>query len=275
MAKKTNIARKVFTLKNREYITPHYIRITLSGNDVSDFSQTTIGVNNKIFIAPEGCEEVHLPEFDYEKGAWKPMDEAIKPYVRTYTHRGIDLEKNELYIDFVAHGDEGPASNWAINAEIGDSLGVAMGCDPSELYPDAAWYLLVGDGTAIPVLGAILETLPAVARVNAVIEVESAEDIQELATNAQAKIEWVINPTSGQNSVLAKRAKEIIEEHTAEVSKFGYVAAEFDTVKELRNHLRKDLNWTKDELYAYSYWKFGKAESASEKDRRAEKDSII
>jgi len=274
MAKKGNIQRKVFTLKDREYITPHYIRITLSGNDVSDFKETTIGVNNKIFIAPEGVAEVHLPEFDYDKGAWKPMDEAIKPYVRTYTHRGIDLEKNELYIDFVAHGDEGPASNWAINAEIGAPLGVAMGCDPSELYPEATWYILVGDGTAIPVLGAILETLPADARVNAVIEVESAEDIQELSTQAQSKIEWIINPTSGQNSELAKRAKEIIAEHADEVSKFGYVAAEFDTVKELRNHLRKDLNWTKDELYAYSYWKFGKAESASEADRRAEKASM-
>ncbi|MDM1372630.1 siderophore-interacting protein [Myroides marinus] len=274
MAKKGNIQRKVFTLKDRQYITPHYIRITLSGNDVSDFKETTIGVNNKIFIAPEGVAEVYLPEFDYDKGAWKPMDEAIKPYVRTYTHRGIDLEKNELYIDFVAHGDEGPASNWAINAEIGAPLGVAMGCDPSELYPEAAWYILVGDGTAIPVLGAILETLPADAKVNAVIEVESAEDIQELSTQAQSKIEWIINPTSGQNSELAKRAKEIIAEHAEEVSKFGYVAAEFDTVKELRNHLRKDLNWTKDELYAYSYWKFGKAESASEADRRAEKASM-
>lgn len=81
-------------------------------------------------------------------------------------------------------------------------------------------------------------------------------------------------PYFGQNSELAKRAKEIITEHSDEMSKFGYVAAEFDTVKELRNYLRKELNWTKDELYAYSYWKFGKAESASEADRRAEKASL-
>lgn len=273
MAKKGNIQRKVFTLKNREYITPHYIRITLGGADVADFKDTTIGVNNKIFIAPEGCDQVHLPEFDFEKGTWKPMEESIKPYVRTYTHRGINLEKNELYIDFVAHGDEGPASNWAINAQIGDSLGVAMGCDPSELYPTADWYMLVGDGTAIPVLGSILETLPTEARVNVVIEVESAEDIQELYTKAQANIEWIINSTSGQNSAVAMRVREIVAQHSDEVSKFGYVATEFDTVKELRNYLRKELKWTKDELYAYSYWKFGKAESASEADRRAEKDS--
>ncbi|MDR0227833.1 MAG: siderophore-interacting protein [Flavobacteriaceae bacterium] len=274
MARKTNIQRKVFTLKEREYITPHYIRITLSGNDVSDFKDTTIGVNNKIFIAPEGVTEVHLPEFDFEKGNWKPQDEAIKPYVRTYTHRGIDLEKNELYIDFVAHGDEGPASNWAINAAIGTPLGVAMGCDASELYPEAAWYLLSGDATAIPVLGAILETLPTTAKANVVIEVESEEDIQKLDTKADVTFEWIVNTMIGQNTDLATRTITLAKENSSHTSKFAYVAAEFSNVKEIRTFLRKEAKWTQEELYAYSYWKFGKAESASEKDRRAEKESI-
>jgi len=54
---------------------------------------------------------------------------------------------------------------WALNSQIGDQLGVAMRTEPKELYPkDAEWYLLVGDATAIPVLRAILETLPASAK---------------------------------------------------------------------------------------------------------------
>lgn len=274
MARKTNIAREVFILKDREYVTPHYIRLTLTSNAIEVFKNTTIGVNNKIFVAPEGCEQVYLPEFDFEKGEWKPMDETVKPTVRTYTHRGIDLEKKELYIDFVAHGDEGPASNFAINASIGSQLGVAMGCDPSELYPQATWYLLSGDSTAIPVLGAILETLPATAKVNVVIEVEAKEDIQDLPTQAEAVFEWIVNPTMGQTVDLAQRTIALAKENSAVESKFAYVAAEFSNVKEIRNYLRKEAKWTQEELYAYSYWKFGKAESASEKDRRAEKDSI-
>lgn len=273
MAKK-NVDRGVFTLKERTYITPHYIRITLEGIDTQKFSRTTIGVNNKIFLAPEGCAEVHLPEFDFEKGQWVPMDEAIRPSVRTYTHRGINLDTNELYIDFVAHGDEGPASKWAIQAPIGAQLGVAMGTEASELYPAASRYILVGDGTAIPVLGAILEDLPANVHVQAFIEVETKEDIQTLSTKANASIEWIVNPTPGQNTVLAEKALAYIEEQGEMESKFAYVAAEFSTVKVLRNFLRKEKNWTKDELYAYSYWKFGKAENASEADRRAEKASF-
>lgn len=273
MAKKGNIQRKVFTLKNREYITPRFIRLTLGGNDVSVFKNTTIGVNNKIFLAPEGCDKVYLPEFDMEKMAWKPMDEEIKPYVRTYTHRGIDLEKNELYIDFVGHGDEGPASNFAINAELGTELGVAMGCDPSELFPIVDWYYLIGDATAIPVLSAILESIPSTSQAKVVIEVETEEDIQNLHSPASFDIEWVINPTPGQNSAVAAKVIDYVNTTVLPESRFAYLASEFSTVKELRNFFRKEKNWTKEELYAYSYWKYGKAESASEADRRAEKDS--
>ncbi|MEC4114298.1 siderophore-interacting protein [Myroides pelagicus] len=274
MAKKSNIQRKVFTLKNREYITPHFIRLTLGGNDVSDYKYTTVGVNNKIFIAPEGCDHVYLPEFDMEKMAWTPMDESIKPYIRTYTHRGLDLEKNELYIDFVAHGDEGPASNFAINAKIGDELGVAMGCDPSELFPEVEWYYLIGDATAIPVLSSILENIPSTSKAKVIIEVETVEDVQNLKSAGSFDIEWVINPTPGNNSEVAGKVIDFVENNVIPDTKFVYLAAEFSTVKELRNYFRKEKQWTKDEVYAYSYWKFGKAESASEADRRAEKASI-
>lgn len=274
MAKK-NIKRKVFLLKKRAFITPHFIRLTLGNEEVVDFKNTTIGVNNKIFIAPQGCDKVHLPVFDFEKGEWEPMDTAIRPIVRTYTHRGIDLDKNELYIDFVVHGDEGTASNFALNAPIGTELGIAMGCDSTELFPQKDTYLLVGDATAIPVLSSILEALPVSAKGNAVIEVKTEADIQDLKTRAAINFVWVINSTPGKNSKLAQKVKHIVETQNNISTKFAYIAAEFSTVKELRNYLRKEREWTKDELYAYSYWKYGKAESASEADRRAEKNSDI
>jgi NADPH-dependent ferric siderophore reductase len=272
---KKNIKRKVFKLKERQFITPHFIRLTLGNDEVSDFKNTTVGVNNKIFIAPEGCDKVYLPEFDFEKGTWKPMDLSIKPTIRTYTHRGINLKKNELYIDFVAHGDEGPASDFALNAPIGAELGIAMGCDSTELFPQADTYLLVGDATAIPVLASILEALPASVKGHAVIEVETEEDIQNLTTLADIDFVWLINSTPGKNSELAQKVKHIVETKDNMLTKFAYIAAEFSTVKELRSYLRKDKRWEKDELYAYSYWKYGKAESVSEIDRRAEKDNDV
>src|SRR5690606_25453005 len=162
----------------------------------------------------------------------------------TYTHRGIDLEKGELIIDFVHHGENGPASAWAINAELGAELGVAMRTEPKELYPATAeWFLFAGDATALPVISAVLEKLPAPAK----------EDEQDLKTNATIDFKWIHNSEHDKSSTLFEQVKSI--EIPNDVSKFGLVASEFSSVKAIRMYLRKELGWQTNELNAYSYWK--------------------
>ncbi|EKF56346.1 Siderophore-interacting protein [Galbibacter marinus] len=268
---KATISRKVFQLKSKQYITPHYLRITLNG-DVSDFEHSTVGDNNKIFIPPKGVNEVQFPVLDPESKKMVYQNTDTAPFVRTYTHKGVNLAKNELYIDFVNHGDNGPASSWAIHAELGDKLGVAMRTAPKELYPsDVDWFLLVGDATAIPVLGAILEDLSASSKGVCVIQVSSSEDIQELPTKASIEFHWIVEENTQDESRLVNQVKCIA---IPSVSKFGYVACEFSAVKQIRNYLRKELKWISNELYAYSYWKNGVAEDRSAADRQAEKKSI-
>ena len=262
--------KATLTVNRKAYITPHYIRIYLTGESVPSFSNTTIGVNNKILIPPAGIGTVYFPEFDYNKKQWKPQPDEIRPIVRTYTHRGINLQKKEIYIDFVAHGDEGPASSWAIHAQKGDLLGVLMKDGKSELYGKAANYLLVGDATAIPVLGAILEDLPETAKGICIIEVHSKEDEQQLSTKADIKFIWLYNssPQLGSN-IAAVVKQQLLPEH----SRSGYVAAEFSSVKEIRHYLRKEKGWKQEELYAYSYWKSGVAEDKSATERHEENES--
>lgn len=260
------------TVTRKEYITPRYIRVYLTGEEIHLFSNTTIGVNNKIVIPPIGLNEIHFPEIDNETRQWKPQSDEIRPFIRTYTHRGIDLKKNEIWIDFVAHGDEGPASAWAIHAQPGDVLGVLMKDGKSELYRKAENYFLVGDATAIPVLAAILEDLPATAKGTCIIEVHGKEDEQALQTKADIQFNWLHNENPKQDSLLAETVKkQLLPEH----SRSGYVAAEFSSVKEIRNYLRKEKQWKLEELYAYSYWKSGVAEDKSAADRRKEKEETF
>ena len=47
-------------LSRKEYITPHYIRIYLKGEKVPLFTNSTIGVNNKILIPPELIKFIFL-----------------------------------------------------------------------------------------------------------------------------------------------------------------------------------------------------------------------
>lgn len=252
--------RSVLRVKHKEYLSPHYIRITLEGDEVPLFKDTVIGVNNKIFIPVKGEKEVHF--------------DSPKSIRRTYTHRGIDVEKKEMIIDFVAHGEEGPASSWAINAQPGDPLGIAMKAKAAPLYPKAEWYLLVGDATAIPVLSSIMENLPPSAKGVAFIEVLNKEEQIAVHTHADIEINWIHNPLPGQISPLIEAVRSLSLPNPAEVNPFAYIAAEFSSVKDLRHYLRKEQNWDVKSVYAYSYWKYGQSEDGSVKERQEEKHSI-
>lgn len=254
-----NFITAILVVKNKEYIRPHYIRITLTGEGVPLFGNTRIGANNKIFLPSINDQKVYFDQ--------------TKSVRRTFTHRGIDVEKKEMIIDFAAHGDTGPASAWAINAKPGDELGVAMKGSTAELYPKADWYLLVGDTTGIPVLAAILESLPIGSKGVAFIEVLNKEEEIPLTTVSDIQINWVHNDSPGEKSPLIAAVRDVVLPDKKQTTCFGYVAAEFTTVKELRNYLRTEKGWNKEELNAYAYWKYGKSESGSQLERQEEKKS--
>lgn len=264
------IHRDKFTLHSKEWITPHFIRITLQG-DVQPYKDCVLGVNNKIFVPPVGVKKVFFSETNTETGELILPPEDERPSLRTYTHRGIDIENNLLIIEFVNHGENGPASRWALHAEKGDELGVAMKLKDAPLHPDADWYFLIGDATALPVLSCILEALPETAQGKVILEVPTQEDQQQLIKPEGITIEWIYNLHPENGSILAEKVKEIQLPNST--SKFAYVAAEFSTVKSLRNYFRKDLGFSAQELYAYSYWKAGVSEDKSTSERQEEKRS--
>lgn len=268
---KTGPGNVIGTVTRKAYITPHYIRFHFKADDIQRFENTTIGDNNKIAVPPEGLNEVYMPRFDEAKHEWIHPPKEVAPAIRTYTHRGIDLEKGELIIDFVNHGDNGPASRWALQAETGSRLGIMMRTEAKTLYPPAEWYLLAGDATAIPVLSAILESLPEEVKGICIIEVHGKEDEQLLQTRAAFDFVWLHNPHPENGSGLAAAVKQV---QAPQSSRFGYVAAEFSSVKDIRTYLRKELGWEQSELYAYSYWKAGVAEDKSQADRRQEREEV-
>ncbi|SEW52873.1 siderophore-interacting protein [Chitinophaga arvensicola] len=251
------IVRSVFTVKEKIFVTPHYIRVIF---DMSDeqlvlFSEVTIGRNNKIFIPPFGAGTVDFPD---ETGA----SSSIR---RTYTTRHIDFGKNEMWIDFVAHGDNGPASSWAQRAEAGHILGIAMKVSDKPLLPEADSYLLIGDSTAIPVISAMLEQLPEGVDVKAILEVHGPEDEIGLSTRADLRVEWLHNPDPSRESELASF---VSTRSLPQGKRFAYIAAEYDTAKALRQYFKEEQNWSATEFSAVSYWKRGEAEEESAATRR-------
>lgn len=262
------IVNDIVHFKSREYLSPNYIRVTLNGPGVQSFANATNGVNNKIMVPPRGVRDLHLPTADPVTGEMVEAPIHLRPLRRTYTHRGVDLAKQELYIEFIAHTGAGAAGHWSEHAEVGDPIQIFMKDGHVDLVPPRDWYVLAGDATAIPVIRAILETFTDSARGHVFLEIDAPEEIQQLTTQSQLEIHWLIRePNSISPVPAAVRALNFPSDGTV----FAYVAGEYQMVKALRTHLREDRALTPDHYWAYSYWKRGIEEHLSEPDRREER----
>ncbi|MBT2500221.1 siderophore-interacting protein [Agromyces sp. ISL-38] len=182
-----------------ERLTPHFTRVTFAGDELAGFGTAGLDQRIKIVLPLPEVGFAAFPEVDDWYGAWRELPAESRNPFRTYTARAVRPELREVDIDFVGHGDGGPASAFAMNAAPGDEI-VLIG--PDELSEGRAtgidWrpgvvdtVLLAGDETAAPAIASILETLPADASGVALIEVPSADDVLELRHPAGVEVRWL------------------------------------------------------------------------------------
>ena len=229
----------------KKQVTPNMLRVTLGGDGMAGFPEDQESAYVKLIFPIDGDDK----------------DRVLR---RTYTvrHDRMTNQGREIDLDFVMHGDGsdhndhgGPASNWAVNCKPGDVITVG-GPGPKKLVdPDADWFLIVGDMTALPAVSVNLETLGADARGYAVIEVRSEADIQPLAKPDNITIEWVINPRPGE---VSNALVDVVKKLPWGAGRPSvWAACEFTAMKELRSYFREERGLGKDDLYISSYWKLG------------------
>jgi NADPH-dependent ferric siderophore reductase len=164
-----------------EAISPNFVAITFSGEDLADFSSEGFDDHIK-FILPDGTDT---------------------PPRRDYTPRRFDRARRELTIEFLLHG-HGLASEWARTAGVG-AAAVIGGPKNSMVIPaDYPWHLLVGDATALPAVHRRLEELPAGVRAIVRIQLDDARDRRPLETAADLDLQWL---SAGAN--LARVVREL------------------------------------------------------------------
>ncbi|NSL86053.1 siderophore-interacting protein [Chitinophaga solisilvae] len=260
--KQKKVIRSLFVVKEKIFLTPHYIRIVfgISARQAEQLRKVSIGGNNKIFVPAAGAVIDPMDEQVWDTGVFTAK--------RTYTTRYIDFDSQTMWVDFAAHGDNGPASAWALRAVPGDVLGIGMKESSKPLVPAAVEYLLAGDITALPVIGAILEQLPPYVKVNAVIEVPGQADEMELYTRAHCHITWLHNPHPQNGSTLAQTVKSM---PLPQGNRYVFMAAEYNTVRQLRQYLKEEQGWNTSEFSATAYWQSGATEDQSSASRQAER----
>ncbi|MBC7280802.1 MAG: siderophore-interacting protein [Hoeflea sp.] len=230
-------------------VTPNMLRITLGGPGLAGFPEQQTSAYIKLRL---------------------PDAESGRNVVRTYTVRR--QREHEIDVDFALHDICGPATAWALGAQVGDSIMVG-GPGPRKLVHEGAdWFLLVGDMTALPAISANIELLPKTAKGTAVIEVVTETDIQDIEKPAGFTMDWVVNPHPGTASeVLLERVRGL---DWPEGIPSVWAACKFSSMRALRDYFRTERGLTPSSLYISSYWKLGSDEDRHKMAKREDAEAL-
>ncbi|MFP4896276.1 siderophore-interacting protein [Paraburkholderia sp. EG304] len=247
---------RLLQVKQVRALTPHLIRVTLTGDDLHDFVSASFDDHIKVFFPEPGADKPTLPQ----AGPDGPLfPEGKRPTARDFTPRRFDRDARELDIEFAMH-DAGPAATWAAQAQVGQYLGVG-GPRGSLVIPTGFdWHLLIGDDTALPAIARRLEELPAGTRVAAVIEVADPSARIEFTTEAELHLVWCYRSEADtQTGTRGEALLHAVRDTWLPENGEGYVwaAGEAAAIRAVRQHLCGERGVDKARIRAASYWKQG------------------
>jgi len=239
-----------------EELTPRMRRITFGGADLATYPNDGPGTHFKVLLAPDGGE-LQLPEVTPDWVGW-PVGEG-QPIRRTYTPRFVDNAASRLVIDFALHpdGDGGPASRWAQAAVVGTQTVVTGGRGAYRIDETADWTVLVGDETALPAIGTILDD--AVERgldrpIIVIAEVVDATDEIALPDAPATTVRWVHR---GHGTAGEAGAQALIDADLPAGSGRAWVGLEAAAMRTARRHLLHERGFDRAALHTRAYWKRG------------------
>lgn len=232
--------RRTLNVKEISRLTPHMVRAVLEGEELSDFISLGADDHVKLFFT----------------------DETGAQQMRDYTPRYYDTEARTLTLDFAVH-EAGPATEWALEAKVGDSLTIGGPRGSGVIAPIFDWYLLIGDETALPAIGRKTEELGEGVKVLTLAGIPGPEDEQRFESAADVTQTWVHRPVSAaaDPEPMLEAARGLT---LPEGKGFIWIAAEAQVARALRDHFAErghPREWTK----ASGYWAYGTSEKGAKK----------
>lgn len=229
------LKRRSLTVSTVEYVTPQMVRITLAGDDLTDF----------VSAAPDDHIKIFLPSAEGE------------PERRDYTPRRYDNDAKSLVLDFAVH-EAGPATRWALDARPGSTLSLG-GPRGSAVISGVTRWVLVGDETALPAIGRRIEEAGPGTSIVSIAAVTGAEEEQVFETPAALETLWVYRPLSqatDASGLIATLEKIALEPET-----FVWIAAEASVARAVRTYLVEERGYPLSWIKAAGYWAKGKADA--------------
>ncbi|HDS0949396.1 TPA: siderophore-interacting protein [Stenotrophomonas maltophilia] len=282
-------------LKERRILSPSLDRMVFTGADVARMKTEGPDQRIKVFFPLPGQDLPDVPRGADWYARYRALPDEQRPPMRTYTIRQLRAAQCEVDVDFVLHGQTGPASRWATHARPGDRvLLLAPDADCADSSEGWEWkppagvgqVLLVADETALPAVAGILEALSAQAdppRTLALLEVAQGGDALPLKAPPSAELVWLPRGQAAHGQPLlqavqarlaaapAVAAGEALDEidvdaqilwEQADASVAGplyaWVAGEAGAVMAIRRHLVGACGLDRRAITFMGYWRQGR-----------------
>ncbi|SDG52338.1 NADPH-dependent ferric siderophore reductase, contains FAD-binding and SIP domains [Sinosporangium album] len=273
-----------------------FIRVTFTGDDLRYFADNGYDQRIKVVLPHAEGGFHHFPENGrdwYQR--WRALPSERKNQFRTYTVRAVRQDQAQVDVDFVLHGDSGPASRWVARAQPG-APAILVG--PNAAYgavhgglewrppAEATSVLLAGDETTVPAITNIIETLPAGVRARVLLEVPAADDALPIAAGPDVEISWLARGTAAHGELLVPAVRQaalsvavagsgadktlndvdVDTDILWEVPDpqngtfYAWLAGEAGVVKTLRRYLVQELGVDRRAVAFMGYWRTGRSE---------------
>jgi NADPH-dependent ferric siderophore reductase len=223
-------------------LTPRTTRVTFTGDGLADLGTWPDQQLKLLFPKPGGSAAVSgSTDVSTWYQAYLAIPEEQRPWMRSFTVRA--LADGVLTVDFVLHGDHGPAARWAATAAPGDVIGrFGPSRDYARPLGTAGLLVFAGDETALPAIGSLTEALPPEQRFLAFVEVAGPAEEQDLPG-----VRWV-HRSAGEDLVSVVRQVEV------PASVWVWLGGEASAVRALRRHF-VGLGVSRKDIEFAGYWR--------------------
>jgi NADPH-dependent ferric siderophore reductase len=227
---------RAVSVSRADQLTPRLMRVTVAGPALEGLIVDQPAASVRLLLPKAGT--LVIPTWN---GNEFLLDDGTRPAIRTLTPRR--LVDHSLDLEVVIHGDA-PLSSWARAATPGDAVAVSGTGRGYDVDPAASAFVLLGDETAIPAIGQLLEVLPHRASVEAHIEAPLPVD---LPAHPRATVAW--------HDDVVEAALDLSVPPDA----WFWAAGEAAAMQRIRHHLFDTLGVARAHAWVRGYWKRGRA----------------
>jgi NADPH-dependent ferric siderophore reductase len=227
---------------------PRLLRITLTGDGLRSLVVDQPAASIRLLVPAPDDDGLEMPTWD---GNEFLLADGSRPLLRTFTPLRVDNERGRMDVEIVRH-DGGAISGWAETAAPGDRAAVSGPGRGFDLPDGVTRLILLGDETALPAVGQLMEWVPAGVDVEAHVEVITGDAVVEMVGDHHDAVTWHVSVSDPPGSALVEVARSFAD---LPESTHLWAAGEASAMQAIRSHLFTELGLARSRATVRGYWK--------------------